>query len=44
MNEGKIAFFERTIKMNTKIIEECEDKILFAKEKLEEIKNEIILS
>lgn len=39
MNEGKIAFYEKSIKLNKKIIEECRDKILFAEEMLEEIKH-----
>lgn len=43
MNEVKAEFYERLIRTNKKIIEECEDRILFAQEKLEEIKNEQII-
>lgn len=40
MNEVKILFYEKSIKENQKIIEQCKDQILFAEEKLKEIKNE----
>ena len=37
INEERIAFYERVIRINEKTIEKCKVQIIFAKEKLEEI-------